>query len=105
MLSVSSHLARLIPTTLLALTAFAGDFISFQAPNAHFTYAYQINSQNQIVGLYVTDGNPRLYSGYIRQADGTIDSILPNPIFSTALAINNSGVVTGTWADETTEHG
>jgi hypothetical protein len=99
---VSSQIIRLLPLALIVLPAQAASLVTFEGPNAANTYAYKINRAGQVVGWYSTNAAPQIALAYLRQVDGTIVTILPSGAnSSTALALNNLGVVAGTWFGST----
>ena len=93
--------SRLICGAFLAFTAQAASLITFQGPNAAYTYAYKINRFGQVAGYYTkNDSTPQIAYAYLRQVDGSFVTILPpDATTSVALALNNGGTVAGTWSN------
>jgi hypothetical protein len=52
-----------------------GTFSEFDAPDSLETYVYGLNSQQTVVGLYITSEGAGL-GGFLRTVDGKIETIL-----------------------------
>jgi hypothetical protein len=83
-----------------------GPAISFTLPDATGTgiVVGGINDLRQLVGYY-TDATSRLV-GFLRQPSGQfVGVIFPGAVITQVLAINDCGIVIGTYGDGSTAHG
>jgi len=70
--------------------------IEFYASGTDSTYAYAINSSNEVVGEYFDSSN--VQHGFYRSAGGKITEIAyPGAIQTVAYGINDAGEITGTY--------
>lgn len=88
-----------------------GTITTFEAPDASETLAFSINTGGAIAGYFGDNGSPHpVYHGFVRAADGTITSFdapgagtSENSVYvqgTFALSINDDGVITGYYVDE-----
>ena len=77
-------------------TLIGGTYTSFNYPGATYTFAEDVNSQGDIVGIYISpDSNGN--QGYVLSG-GTYTSIeFPGALETQAIAINDAGVIVGAY--------
>jgi hypothetical protein len=77
-------------------TLIGGTYTSFDYPGATYTFAEDVNSQGDIVGIYISpDSNGN--QGYLLSG-GTYTSIeFPGAVETQAIAINDAGVIVGVY--------
>jgi hypothetical protein len=75
-----------------------GTVTKFYGSGTDNTYAYAINSSDEVVGQYFDSSN--ISHGFYRNAGGTITEIAyPGAIQTSCSGINDSGEITGTYRD------
>jgi hypothetical protein len=82
-----------------------GTITTFSIPGATFTYAYQLNSSNQLEGYYIDSSG--IVHGYFRDADGTLYFPIdpPGSILTILFGNNDSNWMVGRYEDGVGTHG
>ena len=83
-----------------------GTITPFSIPGATFTYAYQLNSSNQLEGYYIDRSG--ILHGYLRDADGTLHFPIdpPGSTLTILFGNNDTNWMVGRYTDSAgTTHG
>jgi hypothetical protein len=93
------NLVLIAATLFFPQLTFAGSPTIFDVPGSTSTWVIDMNNHGQITGYYYPRTGSQNVRGYVRGADGSMLTFAPSPevMVTVPAAINNLGVVTGTY--------
>jgi hypothetical protein len=104
----AERLGLIAVSLLFSQFSFARSITIFDVPGAVSTIVADMNDVGQVAGYYSPGKGPQDVLGFLRASDGNLQtfSASSNALYTQPFAINNSGVITGTyWVTEYSQIG